>query len=245
MEPFQQASGLTPLQFIASERDFGEAIQAAATASRHSRSLPTTPHRNALRQPVDPAWTSASSSSPSQQQTPEALRKRARDVMSGAAFAKTSSSPLHVRNRAQDADVDDDSVGPETPTKRRLRDRSSIKETRIFDPSQEATTPTKRFLNPNRSGVEASESKKRSFETATAQEPPRKGGLPAKRHGIQVMVGYPAGEPFRTGRSEVMGKWDASGCRERMQQYVTALQRTREAVDWEPDQVVGQLRVDL
>ncbi|UZJ52817.1 hypothetical protein CBS101457_002137 [Exobasidium rhododendri] len=268
MEPFQKVSGLSPQQFMASDRDFTEAIE-TASATRNAITLPSTPHRDAaFRKPVDAAFSEASSSSASQDLSPEARLKRTRDIMSGAAFAKTNSSPLS-RSTTYSRDYIDDASEPHTPTKRALRDRTTIKERQIFDPSIYDQTPTKKVLSPHRPDVNLTLSR-----SGNALLPHTSGGStalrlsknrhvdamdsigaesatsPLKRRLVRerrtkIITGYPAGEPFRVGRSEVIGEWTSRNSKDRVQRCIVALQHCQDQQGWQEGEVVGQLHLPL
>jgi hypothetical protein len=214
MEVFQRASGLSPQQFVNSDRDLEDAIESAAT-HRKMASLPSTPRRDrVLRNPVDAAFSGASSSgSQSQDQSPGARMKRAREIMRGTAFATTNSSPLSrsriIRNQEE---VIPAGSSPPTPSKRTLRDRSSIKETRIFDPSDVEKTPTKvniALATTPTSNKGTSQQRKRRIDGVShdkAEELPS--GEKRGRH--TAVVGSPFGEPFRTAQEARRGCKDIS-----------------------------------
>lgn len=246
VEPFQRASGLSPQQFTASDRDFTDAID-SAVASRKAGSQPSTPHRDAnLKRPINPAFSGASTTSADL--SPEARRKRTRDIMSGAAFASTYSSPLS-RNGGNSRTGDElSSSAPQTPTKRTLRDRSSIKEARIFDPSEQDRTPTKKVKQlhtPNTDERVNHSAKRRAIAASqsSTSSPSKPAAMPEKR--ATSLVGYPAGEPFRLGRSEVMGEWKSKNSSDRVQAYIAALERCSDQQGWEDGEVVGQLHLPL
>lgn len=252
VEPFQNASGISRQQFTASEKDLTPAFQ-SVSLSRPSTSLPSTPQRNAMYRNFIPSSSSSSSASISSsakstaELTPEAKFQRAKDVISGAAFASTSSKSSPLFNRvAAVSDFNSHNGTPQTPTSRRLSDRSSIKETHIFDPSDLDTTPTKKSVVFDTSTLAHSggQSKKRSQEVIEQVDlVPRKALLASKRRRHKILIGYPAGEPLRKGRFEVMGEWDDSHCKERVKKYMEALQRCQDSSGWQADEVMGEIQL--
>lgn len=249
MNPFQTASGLSRQQFLASEKELTPAFQSVAL-SRSSTSLPTTPRKNAMYRNFIPSSssTSGSLSSPTKssiEMTPEAKLQRAKDVMSGAAFVSNKSSPLSNRLRGNNSDHGYNST-PQTPTSRRLRDRSSIKETHIFDPSDIDNTPTKKrvvLATPTSAHVDR-QSRKRPQEAMEEELTPRK--VPSLKRRHRILIGYPAGEPLRRGGFEVMGEWDGSHhCKERLNRYLEALQHCQDLSGWEPYEVMGEINLSI
>lgn len=88
MATYQKKSGLTPSQFEASAQQLAagiKSVRAASSTSSPASSAPSTPRRRDKDGAVAAATSLALSP---QSRTPEALAKRARDVMSGAAFGR-------------------------------------------------------------------------------------------------------------------------------------------------------------
>jgi hypothetical protein len=209
--------------------------------------MPTTPSRDASLRRRSAGTTSGTSSSPvSQDMSPEARMKRTRDIMSGAAFATTRSSPLSRVGNSRSRE-DDDSE-PQTPTKYALRDRSSIKETHIFDPSHDDKTPTKRVQLPQTRDHTESSGLSTRMPVSASTEVSTKTAMdqaPKSDRRQSAVFGYPAGEPLRMGRTEILGDWTSRNSRERVQRYIAALQKCKDSQGWQDGEVIGQLHLPL
>ncbi|MCO5589705.1 hypothetical protein L7F22_043673 [Adiantum nelumboides] len=120
---FQKASGLSPAQFSASEKELQPGIQIISKASSSSNRR------------EGQAEGSGSAIAPSS----DLLAKWAQDMKSGISPVKRNlSGPSTPRSNR----ILSDTSSPVTPSRSGLRDRSSIKEKHVFDPSPVAT-PTK------------------------------------------------------------------------------------------------------
>ena len=127
---FQKASGLSPAQFSASEKELQPGIQiinkAPSSSSRREGQLEG----------------SGSVMAPST----DLLAKWAQDMKSGISPVKRNlSGPSTPRSNR----ILSDTSSPITPSRSGLRDRSSIKEKRVFDPSPIATPTKARKLSAN------------------------------------------------------------------------------------------------
>lgn len=123
---FQRASGLAPSQFTSSSNDLAPAMQSERrrTFEKIQFSTPTKSTAQFALPTTSPA-----------ERTPEALAQRAKDVVSGALFKKSPASNPH----------ESPSHGTSS---HKLRDRRSIRERTIYDPSPDVTPTKRRKLTP-------------------------------------------------------------------------------------------------
>jgi hypothetical protein len=242
MEPFQKRSGLSPKAFADSAVELSAALQNTRTPVTSSN--PSTPRRNGIYRNYEPSSSSSSQqqqpSPASQDQTPEARAKRARDFVARGTFSSNNNSPLTKRG------VGEDTSAPSTPTSRTLRDRSSIKEVHIFDPSAYDTTPTKKSVVFDASTISQSSKRTRqAVEEVPASPSKRAKAAAAVKRRHKVLVGYPAGEPLRKAGLEYLGEWNSNRCKHHIQQYIAAVEKCRDSTGWEEGEVLGQLRLAL
>lgn len=242
MEPFQKSSGLSPKAFADSAEELLAAIQSSRASV--SSSNPSTPRRNGIYRNFEPSSSSSSQQHPSptsQDQTPEARAKRAREFVTRATLASSNNnSPLGKRRRTGE----DASAPPSTPTSRTLRDRSSIKEAHIFDPSAYDITPTKKTVVFDASSINQASRRPRQVDEVVPASPSKERAKKAvagkRRH--KVLVGYPAGEPLQKADREYLGEWNSSRCKSKIQQCIAAVEKCRDTTGWEQG---GQLLLEL
>ena len=61
----------------------------------------------------------------------------------------------------------------------------------------------------------------------------------------KLILEYPAGEPLRVGRAEMIGEWDNRNSKDRIQRVLAALEKYSGPDEWESGQTVGLLKLDL